>query len=401
MILARERKRPRVLLLTSSLLTDRTILYTRFLETVREGAEVEIWATSMSNPRLRGLWDHIPGARPFPDVRPFKEFPYNYLRRLNEFTWDYRLRPPSRLSWQRHGKKRKLSIRALKVPARVLAMVGAAQPLENWLESVLQSYPRSPEAAARLRENRPDLLLTTNPFWFTEPAVVAEAKRLAIPVAALVPSWDNLTTKNRMVIRYDTYLLWSDQARRELCSYYPGSDARPLHLVGAPQFDLFHRLDFRRSREEFCATVGLRHDQPIILYSLGSPNFLQEHHGALDMARRVSAGELGDVQLLVRPHPVHDRGGFVRAFESFGPRVSVQAPPRAGDPVRARSQELSSVVEWINTFRHADVVVNLASTVTVDAALCDRPVVCLDYDPEPGSPNAQLVHEVNHLWSHW
>jgi len=377
------------------------MLYTRLLDTLREGAEVEIWAASMRNPDLRGLWDHVPGARPFPEVRPFKEFPYNYLRRLNEFTWDYRLRLPSRLSWQRFAKKRKLSIRALKLPARVLATIGAAKPLERWLEGVLQGCPRSPEAATRLRETRPDLLLATNPFWFLEPAVVAEAKRLAVPVAALVPSWDNLTTKNRMVFRYDAYLLWSDQARRELCSLYPGSDTRPLHVVGAPQFDPFFRPEFQCSREAFCAAVGLRSDRPILLYSLGSPNFVQEHHGALDMARRVCAGELGRVQLLVRPHPVHDRGEFVRAFESFGPRVAVQVPPLAGDDVRVRSQERSSVVEWINTFRHADVVVNLASTVTVDAALCDRPVVCLDYDPEPGSPNTQLVHEVNHLWSHW
>jgi len=55
----------------------------------------------------------------------------------------------------------------------------------------------------------------------------------------------------------------------------------------------------------------------------------------------------------------------------------------------------------VNTFRHADVVVNLASTVTIDAAIFDRPIVNLDYDPEPGQPNQALVRDVNHAWTHF
>jgi CDP-glycerol glycerophosphotransferase (TagB/SpsB family) len=67
----------------------------------------------------------------------------------------------------------------------------------------------------------------------------------------------------------------------------------------------------------------------------------------------------------------------------------------------ARTQDESQVTEWVNTFRHADVVVNLASTVTIDAAIFDRPVVNLDYDPEPGQPRRGLVDDVNHLWAHF
>jgi hypothetical protein len=46
-------------------------------------------------------------------------------------------------------------------------------------------------------------------------------------------------------------------------------------------------------------------------------------------------------------------------------------------------------------------VVNLSSTVTVDAAIFDRPVVNLDYDPEPGGANQSLVKDINHLWTHF
>ena len=46
-------------------------------------------------------------------------------------------------------------------------------------------------------------------------------------------------------------------------------------------------------------------------------------------------------------------------------------------------------------------VINLSSKVAVDAAILDRPVVNLDYDPEPGQPNQRLVKDVNHSWTHF
>ena len=59
------------------------------------------------------------------------------------------------------------------------------------------------------------------------------------------------------------------------------------------------------------------------------------------------------------------------------------------------------IVEWVNTFRHADVVVNLSSTVTIDAAIFDKPVVNLDFDPQPGQADQQLIKDVNHKWNHF
>ena len=304
----------------------------------------------------------------------------------------------SRLSMQRHVKNKAqvLSIRSLKAPARVLAWLRAERVLERFTERCLLSYPRSPEAEARLRALRPDVLVITGPFWFWEPAVVAAARKLDIPILAMIPSWDNLSTKARMVLRYDGYLVWSAEARRQLHHYYPESRSVPVYTIGTPQFDVFFQKRVYRSREQFCAAYGLRPDRPIVLYAVASPNFLKERYGAVEMARRVSSGELGDVQLLVRPHPAHDKGDMVGLFTGFGPQVVLQQTAQG-----RRSQDEEQIIEWVNTFRHADVVINLSSTVTVDAAMFDRPIVNLDYDPEPGRPNQQLVHDVNHLWTHF
>ncbi len=397
-------RRPRVLVLTTSLLTDRMLLYTGFLPHLHETADVRIWASSLQNPRNAEVWrDTAARVEGFPEVGHYPQVPHNYVRRLNDFVWDFQLADPSRRSVQKHLRDRSqtASVRALRLPARLLARAGAAQPVEAWTERLLRRVPRSPDALRRMRLDPPDLVVSTGPFWFWEPAVVAAAKNLGIPVAALIPSWDNLSTKNRMVFRYDGYFVWSEEAERQLHRYYPESRDVPVHVVGAPQFDVFFQESFRRPRREFCEGFGFRPDRPVIVYAIGSPNFLQEHHGALDMARRVASGELGDVQMLVRPHPIHDDARMTDLFREFGPRVRVQKTSDPEAALTARSQNADQVADWVNTFRHADVVVNLSSTVTIDAAILDRPVVNLDYDPQPGQTDQALVHDINHVWTHF
>src|SRR5688500_5789207 len=86
-------KFPHILLLSSSLLTDRMLQHTRLLENLNAVAIPEVWAMSARNPRFKAVWDSVPTAvKAFPEIRPLREV-LNYLRRLNEFAWDYLQRP--------------------------------------------------------------------------------------------------------------------------------------------------------------------------------------------------------------------------------------------------------------------------------------------------------------------
>lgn len=401
-----ERAEPgtRFLLLSTSLLVDRIFLFSGLVKELSEFGDVCIWASSVENETAQSCWEQLDAeVELFPAVRPFREFPYNVLRRLNEFVWDYRYKPPSRMSMMRHRKAKDSQkiIEALKVPARLLAAVRAERVLETNLEKFLLSYPRSEEAISRLSEYRPDVVVTTGPFQYEQPAVFSAARALGIPTLAFIPSWDNVSTKNRLVFDYDGYLVWNHKTEQELNYFYPATKTRPTYVVGAPQFDVFRQKRFHVSREEFCAEQELDPALPILVYAIGSPNFLNEPPGAEYFAKRVAEGKLGDVQLLIRPHPIHDNGEMQRIFDPLGPRVRLQKSPNAGKYLTQRTQDELQITEWINTFRHADVVINMSSTVTIDAALFDTPVVNLDFDPQPGQPDRELIHEINHKWDHF
>lgn len=394
----------RFLLLSTSLLVDRVFLYTDLISRLRTRGNVSVWASSYDGRDAESIWQNTGvDAETFPHVGPFREMPHNFLRRLNEYIWDYRYEVPSRESMRRHVRDRRTSalIRALKPPAKLMAMMRSERLVEENLEKLLLAYPRSVEAEIRLRKDRPDVIVSTGPFQFEQPGIFSPAKRLGIPTLAYIPSWDNVTTKNRMVFRYDGYIVWNERVKDELHFYYPQTKGKPVYVVGAPQFDIFRQDRFYRTREEFCLGQGLDPKLPIVLYAIGSPNFLQEHHGAVRLAKRIAEGRLGDIQMLVRPHPIHDNAEMRELFDQFGPKVRLQQTPNAGKELTKRTQGELQIIEWINTFRHADVVVNLSSTVTIDAALFDKPVVNLDFDPQPGRVQQQLIKEINHKWNHF
>ena len=396
--------RKKYLLLSTSLLVDRVYLHTDLLSGLSNSGDVVIWASSFSDSDGRQSWEDVSArVEAFPPVRPFREMPHNLLRRLNEFVWDYRYLPTSRLSMMEHVRNKHYSfrVRALKGPAKILAMLRTEQAIETNLEKLLLSYPRSEEAERRLRADRPSVVVLSGPFQFEQPAIYAAARKLGIPALAYIPSWDNVTTKNRMVFQYDGYIVWNETVKQELLDFYPDSRSKPIYVVGPPQFDVFYQERFFESREDFCEKEGLDPKLPIIVYAVGSPNFLKEHHGAVHVAKKVVEGSLGEVQLLVRPHPIHDNAEMREIFGSFGPRVRLQESTNAGKQLTKRTQDVAQITEWVNTFRHASVVVNLSSTVTVDASIFDKPVVNLDFDPQPGQEDQQLIKEVNHSWPHF
>lgn len=394
---------PSVVLLSSSLLTDRMLRYSDWEHALAEQAQMEIWATSYAPGSGQSPTGSEIPLRCFPPVGPFREFPHNVLRRVNEFAWDYHLEAPSRISMIRNvrDKNSTLLLTTLRLAGGILEKASCHQSLEEYLNRSLLRYSRSSEARMRLQKLRPSLVVSTGPHRFEEPAVIGEAINLGIPVMAMITSWDNLTTKGRMLFNYDAYLVWSEQMKRELFRFYPHARTVPVYVVGAPQFDVFFQDCFHQSREEFCSGKGLDPARPYVVYALGSPNFLKEHHGAVEFARRASRGELGDVQVIIRPHPLFDNGKESAMLSGIAPNIIVQRTGAPGKPLKARTQDETQITEWVNTLRHAAVVVNLSSTIGIDAAILDKPVVNLDFDPEPGQPNQRLVKEVNHVWDHF
>ena len=264
---------------------------------------------------------------------------------------------------------------------------------------VARRRPEVEAAASRLAELRPDVVFCAHQRQLSVLPVVLAAQAAGIPTATFIFSWDNLTTKARVVAPFDHYLVWSELMATELRRFYPDVTADRVHVVGSPQFDPYAVAGLTASRAELCAELGLDPTRPIICFTGGDAGTCPDdpfHLGQLLTA--VSSGAVaGSPQVVLRRAPV-DPGDRYAPIRRSHPEL-VEAEPRWRHEPGAGWSDAYPTMEDVRVLTSltavADVNVNMASTMSIDFALRDTPVVNLgwDHDPEAGRADAYYTFE--------
>jgi hypothetical protein len=211
------------------------------------------------------------------------------------------------------------------------------------------------------------------------PAVEA-AQRLGIPTATFIFSWDNLTSQGR-VPPCDYYFVWNDQIRRQLLDIYHSISPDQIFVTGTPQFDLHFKQESYWTREEFCARVGADPARPIVLYTTGMPNHMPGEPVIVERIANVLAEMKMDPspQLLVRVYP-KDRTARFEALKERRPDILFPEVPWEPGWLTPKVEDGALLV---NTLRHAAIGINVASTISLELCMFDKPVINVAYNP-PG-----------------
>lgn len=393
---------PTVLLLLSSGWGVRTFLQTDVLPHLLERARlVLLCAPGLVAP----LRERLARDVVIESLQPFDPMAGRYGKaygRRNHHFHRYSSTGTRRIKQERYRKTlagrwaRVLSYNLLELDAWLFADPNAFAEMERREREILLSeYPHAAGYERLLRAHAPDLVVSTLPHAHEEAPPAIVAKHLRLRTAAWVSSWDNLTSKPAYYTAYDHYFVWSETMRGELRRYYPESLGATVDAPGVPHFDWYRRDGMRRSREEHCAAYGLDPARPVVLYGAATPHLAPSEPLIVQRLARDLESLEGRPQLLVRLHP-GDSGSRFRDLN-----VAVQIPGERGEgslggycPTDEENREL------VSTVAHADVVVNLASTLTLDAAVCDRPVVNVAYDLSPGK-RFQALAEQYYTYEHY
>jgi hypothetical protein len=299
--------------------------------------------------------------------------------------------------------RRALSFELLELDARLFANRDDFPRLEHReREILLRTYPHAGEYECRLRSHGADLVVSTLPHAHEEAPPAIVARHLGIPVAAWINSWDNLTSKPAYYTGYDHYFLWSERMRSDLLHYYPEAAGATVDVTGVPHFDWYRQEALRMTREELCARYGFDPRRPLVFYGTATPHLAPAEHLVVQrLAQDLQEAEaLGFPQLLVRLHP-GEAGGRFQDWRP-GPAVALQQPGQRGHgSLGAYCPTPQENREFVSSIAHADVVVNLASTLTLDAALCDRPVVNIAFDLSSDRSFQAAIDEYYTAYDHY
>lgn len=210
---------------------------------------------------------------------------------------------------------------------------------------------------------------------------VQAAQWLGIPTATFIFSWDNLTSQGRITLPYDYFLVWNESLKVQLLEMYDWIKPGNVFVTGSPQFDFHFRPQFHLSRENFCDRVGADPARPIIFYATGMPNHMPGEpeivEGIADILRQ-EFDVASRPQLLVRVYP-KDRS---QRFDELKQRRGDILFPKVEWEQAWLTPKFEDSYDLVNTLRHCAMGINVASTVSLELCMFDRPAINVGYNPK-------------------
>ena len=234
---------------------------------------------------------------------------------------------------------------------------------------------RVPDAYSQLFDQyRPSLVVSGDPLRPGDANLIAAARRRNVPSLGSVRSWDNL--QKHLRTRADQLTVWNGLNAREA---FEIDQYRPRHVtqVGAPQLDVYFS---NTSQELSKADLGLDPHKKTLLLATSSFTYDSDQTYLVDMlVAAVRSGAIRQpLQIVLRLHP-DDRVGRYLKYR-YTPEIILDIPERYLSTL-GWTMTTADLERMAALVRHADVMVNFATTVTLEAAIADTPTLLVAFSP--------------------
>jgi hypothetical protein len=244
-----------------------------------------------------------------------------------------------------------------------------------------------------LDQYRPDAVVASTPGWRFDRYVLREAAQRGIRTGAVIVGWDNPSSYRLPGAPVQFINCWSEVQKRELVL---GSDWHPqqVHIGGIPSYDGYFRKTWQMPRAEYFGLHGLDPARKLLSYACSFVTFSPNIRNVETLARLVASDSLAQPsQLLIRLHPNHFQQGSLYEGEARRirqlcqelPHVHLVEPVPLGGELGYYSGE--DMPEKASMMAYSDVFLTVYSTMVVETAIHERPIVaaCIDV---PGGWNS-------------
>lgn len=254
-------------------------------------------------------------------------------------------------------------------------------------------------------KHKPNLVLVTRVLNYSlDYPLLRRAVAEKIPVISLVSSWDNLTSKAFFPFSIDSIVVWNNVLKNEAIDLFDFPDEK-IFVSGIPRYDLLFKRTGFGSKENFFKTLNLDLNKKLIIYGTGSQqtgrtsidNISPEPEIVTFIADAIRDKKIEKpVQLMVRLHPQAAPSEYEELMNRQDVLVHI---PGKLTSFQDRLFSEQDDIELGESMLYADVVINLASTVTIDAAVFDTPIICIGFDyrgHRPFMASVKRLYEFDH-----
>ncbi len=323
-------------------------------------------------------------------VKPTEQWWLNYLRRvggsskMNTEAMDSNVQ---QVEFEATGKRRAV------MPFMRLAVALLRQSNGLRKRLIRRQMKFVPGLYAHLFDKyQPDLVMASTLGWRLDRYLLREAAQRGVQTMGMIVGWDNPSSYAIPGAPMNWVNCWSEKQKDELMT---GSDwpETAIHIGGIPSYDGYFRQIWQMDRDAYFKLHGLDPERKLLSFACSFITFSPNYQDIEAIAELVAADELAQPsQLIIRLHPNHfmDEPLFsgerekIRALARRLPHVHVIEPVALGGDLGYYSGE--DMPEKSSMMAHSDVFMTVYSTMVVEEAIHDRPIlsVCID---SPGGWN--------------
>jgi CDP-glycerol glycerophosphotransferase (TagB/SpsB family) len=238
---------------------------------------------------------------------------------------------------------------------------------------------------------KPNMVIASTPGWRMDRYLLRESARRGITNMTVIVGWDNSSSYNVSGADVQWATCWSQLQKDELVN---GSDWNPerVNIGGIPSYDGYFRKSWLMPRDAYFKLHGLDPNRKLISYASSFVHFAPNFPNIEALAKLVSSDSLAEPsQLLIRLHPSHfqdkpkifaEERERVFDLEKKYPQVHVVKPVALGGSLGYYGGE--DMDEKSSMMAYSDVLVTVYSTMLVETAVHDTPMIAAVIDTPGG-----------------
>ncbi len=270
------------------------------------------------------------------------------------------------------------------------SIAGILAKAKMWREFLRYLYLKTGEdyVPELFEKYKPDLLFAANMFSPEDTRLLRAAKIRNVRNITMAKSWDVLTTKAFTRVKGDFIIVYNEPNKKEAIEIGDYTQEQVI-VTGFPQFDIYYKNAIL-SRDEFCKRVGLDPQKEYALYGIpGDWKSPDTRHILSVLDKKITEGAfIKPFQILARFHPKYRDSSegldtkhiiFDKPGVYFNTNIEFGIDSGSNNMNHWTFRE-NDIVHLMNSLRHASMVINVDSTLTLDGVANNKPVIIIAYD---------------------
>lgn len=254
-------------------------------------------------------------------------------------------------------KKKWLPRQFYKLFSSILKRFSSTKLIEHFFENFHIEKPKN-------IDKQFDVIYFLSPYLKNEIALAISYKKDQTELCFILPSWDNIY-KYYTFKFFSSYFVWGESQKLFLKERL--NIKAPIYVKGPISQYFFNKF------KNISPKIVTNKSCNLLYATITSRNFPNELEFVKDLSKKIENDEYGiNSTLLIRLHPAEKDVNFYKGLVSN--KVSI-----------SYSKGVSSLYDWnvdenfflqqSEDFIKSDIVITVASTITIDAILLDKPVI--------------------------